>query len=70
MSIVGPVLCVVRLVMNRAFADDGLYHFTSLSMADRTTHDSSSSLEADSLRISSVIVDEHKGQSSAVCFPD
>lgn len=52
--------------MNRAFADDGLYHFTSVSMADRTRHGSSSSLEADDLRISSVIVDEHKGDNNSV----
>lgn len=42
--------------MNRAFADEGMFHFTSLSMADRTRHGSSSSLEVEDLRISSIIV--------------
>lgn len=48
--------------MNRAFADDGVFHFTSPSMIDRTRRGSNASIEPEDLRISSVIVDEQKGR--------
>ena len=48
--------------MNRAFADDGVFHFTSPSMIDRTRRGSNASIEPEDLRISSVIVDEQKGK--------
>ena len=51
-----------RTLMNRAFADDGVFHFTSPSMIDRTRRGSNASIEPEDLRISSVIVDEQKGK--------
>lgn len=51
--------------MNRAFKDDGVFHFSSQSMIDRTRHGSDSSIEAEDLRISSVIVDEQRGLCSS-----
>ena len=56
-SCITPLVC--RLIMNRTFPDYGVYHFTSPSLIH---YGSSSSLEADHLRISSVIVDEPIGQ--------
>jgi len=51
-----------RLLMNRTFVDFGMFHFTSNSMIDKRNQGSSTSLvEIDDLRISSVIVDEHRG---------
>lgn len=55
---------VCRLIMNRVFADYGVFHFTSPSLIARQRHGSSSSIEAEDLRISSVIVDEQRGETA------